>query len=59
MAAQLDQLAILDADIAAAWLDVLEAREQWSRSPCARTIEVERVAMGELDELLELRWAMR
>ena len=46
----------LDAEIAAAWMDVLEARARWAHSPNGETVTAERTAVAVLNELLELRY---
>lgn len=50
-----ERLGELDADIAVAWLDVLEARDRWAHSPNGETIAAEQTAVTAMDDLLELR----
>lgn len=46
----------LDADIWAAWQELLTARCLWARCPNADTIAAERAATAHMDKLLELRY---
>ena len=54
-----DQLAALDRQIRAAWVDLQCARRLWSRSPNADSIRHEELCEHRVNRLLERRYAVQ